>query len=148
MRLKVPHVHEGVKPRVCGALVRLWYVGYGGNVAIDPRSARPLSAQISEDLCQQIRDGKFGVGDKLPSLKALANEYEVAELTVHAAVRELQHQGVLISVSGRGTFVNATPGASTEDDGDAVRDELRALRDELRELRTRVEAIEETGPGS
>ncbi|MEV4728882.1 GntR family transcriptional regulator [Saccharopolyspora sp. NPDC049426] len=108
-------------------------------MAINQQSAQPLSAQIEDDLRRRITSGEVQVGEKLPSLRSLAEDYGVAELTVHVAVKKLQHEGVLTSVSGRGTFVNAKP----VDTADGEASELQAIRDELRELRLRVEAVEQ-----
>ncbi len=109
-------------------------------MAINQQSAQPLSAQIEEDLRRRITSGEVQVGEKLPSLRSLAEDYGVAELTVHVAVKKLQHEGVLTSVSGRGTFINAKPeDVNTESETS----DLQAIRDELRELRLRVEAVEQ-----
>lgn len=91
---------------------------------------------------------ELAVGSQIPSLRALAAEYEVAELTVHAAVKQLQHEGVLASASGRGTFVKALPIASPDeaDNIATVMAELRGLRQELEVLRSRVDALEGTEP--
>jgi GntR family transcriptional regulator len=109
-------------------------------VAIDQNSAVPLSAQVRADIVRRINVGEYAVGAKIPSLRSLAAEYSVAELTVHAAVKELQHAGVLESASGRGTFVRARPAP------DAPRDDLAAaverLQHEVTDLRNRVAAIE------
>ncbi len=77
------------------------------------------------------------MGEKIPSLRALAADYGVAELTVHGAIRELQHAGVLESSTGRGTFVRALP-----DEVASNADALEALRAEVADLRERVEALE------
>ncbi|GAB2763967.1 hypothetical protein GCM10027174_45760 [Salinifilum aidingensis] len=111
-------------------------------MSIDPQSAEPLSMQIKKDLRRKISGGEIAVGDKLPSLRKLSTEYGVAELTVHVAIKEMQSEGVLTSVSGRGTFVRAAPTAEA-DSGD-VAAQLESLQAEVRELRTRMEAIEST----
>ena len=108
-------------------------------VAINPNDARPLSVQIAADLRRRITDGEFTVGAKLPSLRALALEYGVAELTVHAAVKELQRRCVVISTPGRGTFVHALPSGSARDSGVG---EHAALREEIAALRERVKKLE------
>ncbi|WP_158842638.1 GntR family transcriptional regulator [Saccharothrix deserti] len=113
---------------------------------INRQDARPLGAQIADDLRRRIMTEAqgFGVGKKIPSLRALADEYGVAELTVHAAVKQLQHEGVLESTSGRGTFVRAKPAdGELTADASAVLAELRELRDEVAALRSRVEAVEQ-----
>lgn len=98
--------------------------------------------QIKKDLRRKISGGEIAVGDKLPSLRKLSTKYGVAELTVHVAIKEMQSEGVLTSVSGRGTFVKAAPTAEA-DSGD-VAAQLENLQAEVRELRTRMEAIEST----
>ncbi len=99
-----------------------------------------LNAQVKADLLRRIRTGAYAVGAKIPSLRALAAEYGVAELTVHAAVRELQHEGVLESSSGRGTFVRALPSDAGPDDLAAV---VAELQSEVAGLRDRMAAVEE-----
>jgi DNA-binding GntR family transcriptional regulator len=86
------------------------------------------------------------VGEKIPSLRSLASQYSVAELTVHAAVKALQHEGVLESASGRGTFVRArpTPGSRTDDLVAAVAELQRKVDD----LQARVGALESREPGA
>lgn len=111
---------------------------YAQSVAIDQHGAQPLSAQIRDDLSGRIRAGRFKVGEKIPSLRALADEYGVAELTVHSAIRELQHAGVLESSTGRGTFVRRVP----DDVGVSSEESVEALRAEVADLRQRVEALE------
>lgn len=75
-------------------------------MAIDRENAQPLQAQVADDIRRRIAAGEFGAGAKLPPLRALTAEYDVAEMTVHAAIRELQRQGIVISSRGRGTFVS------------------------------------------
>lgn len=106
---------------------------------INQQSAQPLSAQIKDDLRRKISAGDVPVGEKLPSLRAMARDYGVAELTVHVAVKELQNEGVLTSTSGRGTFVSSVPEEVSASDETT---DLQSIREEVRELRARVEAVE------
>lgn len=97
-----------------------------------------MTARVRSQLVERIRSGEFSVGQKIPSLRALMDEYGVAEGTVHAAIRDLQHAGVLESSTGRGTFVRRVP-----DKGEPSTDEaLVQLRDEVADLRVRLEALE------
>ena len=72
-------------------------------------NATPLAEQVAEDIRERVRDGEYEVGAKLPPLRELRETYGVAEVTVHNAIRELQREGVLVSSTGRGTYVNALP---------------------------------------
>lgn len=98
--------------------------------------------QVADDLRKRIRDGEFPLGAKMPSLRALTNEYEVSEVTAHTAIRALQHEGVLESTSGRGTFVKSLPSGETGADQPVTLEELRA---EVRALAARVERLESHG---
>jgi DNA-binding GntR family transcriptional regulator len=109
-------------------------------VPIDPNSPKSLSAQVKDDLVHRIVAGRYRMGEKIPSLRALAEEYGVAELTVHAAVKALQYEGVLESTSGRGTFVRAVPADAKPAELATTVAELQA---EVADLRERVAAIEE-----
>lgn len=77
----------------------------------------------------------------MPSLRALAAEYEVAELTVHAAVRQLQSEGLIVSTPGRGTYVRASGEAAS-----GVADlagQVAALRLDMADIRRRLERLEQ-----
>lgn len=110
-------------------------------MALDQSGAVPLGAQVRLDLIRRINAGQYSLGDKIPSLRALAAEYDVAELTVHSAVRQLQHEGVLESSSGRGTFVRAAPDSQRPASGELA-DVVESLREEVAELRLRIETLE------
>jgi DNA-binding GntR family transcriptional regulator len=108
-------------------------------VEINRDSAQPIQAQLVDDLRRRITEGEFAPGDKLPPLRALTAHYGVAEMTVHAAIRELQRDGLVVSSRGRGTYVTddtAEQPAADETDG------IEELRAEVADLRARVERIE------
>jgi GntR family transcriptional regulator len=118
---------------------------------IDPEGSRSLAAQIADDLRRRIATGEWPVGKKIPSLRDLASTYDVAQLTVHTAVRVLQQDGVLVSTSGRGTFVSQVPAMpdgrsrnAAEHETSELEASLAAVRDEVRDLRQRLEAVERT----
>ncbi|MGO1049207.1 GntR family transcriptional regulator [Crossiella sp. CA198] len=113
-------------------------------MALNPEDARPLNVQLAECLRKRITGGEFPAGQKIPSLRALAKEYSVAELTVHTAVRDLQREGILVSTAGRGTFVREVPASEAEHTDDELLTELRAIRAELEDLREKVLGREAT----
>jgi len=73
----------------------------------------PLVDQAIACLRDQVAEGVWAVGERLPSEPALAQELGVGRSTVREAVRALAHAGVLQVRQGAGTFVRAVP-ASTE----------------------------------
>lgn len=102
--------------------------------------------QVTADLRQRIRSGEFALGAKLPSLRTLAEHYEVSEVTAHTAIRTLQQDGVLESTSGRGTFVRSIP--ADEAAGQSIQTQIDDLRTEVQSLSARVKSLESHGQQS
>lgn len=65
----------------------------------------PLHHQITNELRDQIKSGKWGVGDLFPTDKDLIEKYEVSSTTVRRAVGQLVQDGLLERKAGKGTFV-------------------------------------------
>ena len=74
-------------------------------VHLDYRDARPIYMQIAEGLRSQIAAGILQQGDKLPSVRELAAELAINPNTIQRAYRELEIQGHIATVSGKGCFV-------------------------------------------
>ena len=88
-------------------LVRLIHLEKGGMqvVHLDYRDARPIYTQIADTFRNQIRAGILAEGDKLPSVRELASELAINPNTIQRAYRELEAEGWIASVSGKGSFV-------------------------------------------
>lgn len=74
-------------------------------VHLDYRDSRPIYTQIADSLRTQIRAGVLAQGDKLPSVRELASELTINPNTIQRAYRELETEGWIASVSGKGSFV-------------------------------------------
>ena len=74
-------------------------------VLLDYRDARPIYTQIADSFRNQIRTGVLCEGDKLPSVRELAGELAINPNTIQRAYRELEVEGWIASVSGKGSFV-------------------------------------------
>lgn len=61
--------------------------------------------QLAARLRARIADGEFPPGRRIPSLRDLEAEYQVAPMTVRKAVGLLVDEGLVITKPGRGTFV-------------------------------------------
>ncbi|GAB3128910.1 GntR family transcriptional regulator [Streptomyces calidiresistens] len=66
---------------------------------------RPPSQQIADELRQAIADGSLGPGARLPSERALAQEYKAARNTAARALQLLEEQGLITIEHGKGAFV-------------------------------------------
>lgn len=74
-------------------------------------SPMPIYVQLIMHFRQQIESGQWAVGQKIPTLAALAEEFGVTRLTVRQAIEFLQREGLVASRQGRGTIVTSRPKA-------------------------------------
>jgi GntR family transcriptional regulator len=79
----------------------------GSPVARDRRLAVPLYVQLREALRSQIEEQGLRPGDRLPTEVELEARYGVSRSTIRQAVGELEAEGLLRRVQGKGTFVAA-----------------------------------------
>lgn len=92
-------------------------------IHLDYRDGRPIYCQIVDSFQQQIRSGVLKTGDRMPSVRELAAELVINPNTIQRAYRELESQGWIVSVTGKGSFV--AEGYQTE--GDPLLGELDRL---------------------
>lgn len=74
-----------------------------------PREAMPPYLRLANDIRDKIRRGELKPGDRVPSSKALASEFDVAVMTAQKAVRWLCDEGWAVSTPSVGVFVNEQP---------------------------------------
>ena len=65
----------------------------------------PIYEQIASQIKAAIMDGSLGPGEQLPSIRGLANSLRVSVITTKRAYAELEEQGFIQTVQGRGSFV-------------------------------------------
>ena len=78
-------------------------------VHLDYRDARPIYAQITDGFRDQIIAGILQPGDKMPSVRELATELTINPNTIQRSYRELESQGWIVSVPGKGSFIQGIP---------------------------------------
>lgn len=78
-------------------------------VHLDYRDARPIYTQISDGFREQIAAGIMEQGEKLPSVRELATQLTINPNTIQRAYRELELQGWIATVPGKGCFVCGVP---------------------------------------
>jgi GntR family transcriptional regulator len=76
-------------------------------MSIDPTDPRPPYRQVADELRDAIVAGQLGPGEALPSVRALAQQYDVTNVTASRAVELLRSEGLVDTQLGRGTFVRA-----------------------------------------
>ena len=74
-------------------------------VHLDYRDARPIYAQITDGLKEQISAGVLQSGEKLPSVRELAASLAINPNTIQRSYRQLEADGWIVTVPGKGCFV-------------------------------------------
>lgn len=75
------------------------------NILLSNNSRIPLYLQIKHQIKQKILEGSLRPGEKLPSMRALANLLEISMITTKKAYEDLEREGLLKTYVGKGTFV-------------------------------------------
>ena len=78
-------------------------------IRLDYRDARPIYEQVRDGLRSLMVTGVLAAGEKLPSVRSLATELAINPNTIQRAYSQLETEGYVYTVSGRGTFVCAAP---------------------------------------
>src|SRR5262249_46696325 len=78
-------------------------------LVLDRASDVPLYRQVAEQIHELIRCGALPTSSRLPTVRALAQELGLTRLTIQSAYTELQAQGLVEGMVGRGTFVTERP---------------------------------------
>ena len=74
---------------------------------LDHQDTRPIYTQIADSFRSQILAGTLANGNKLPSIRELASALACNPNTIQRAYRELEAEGWITAVSGKGYFVCA-----------------------------------------
>ena len=74
-------------------------------IIISNSSPDPIYEQINRQIKAQIISGDLGEGEALPSIRKLAQELQISVITTKRAYDELEREGFINTVSGKGTYV-------------------------------------------
>lgn len=77
-------------------------------ILIDYKSRKPIYEQIIDNIKQLVVSGVLQRDDQLPSVRQLAQELAINPNTIQKAYAELERQGVIYSLKGRGSFVGSS----------------------------------------
>jgi DNA-binding transcriptional regulator YhcF (GntR family) len=72
---------------------------------IDPEASAPPFEQVRSQVVDAVASGRLAVGERLPTVRALAAELGLAVNTVAKAYRELEHDAVIETRGRSGTFI-------------------------------------------
>ena len=80
------------------------------DIIISNSSGVPIYEQIEEQIKSQIMSGDLIEGDSLPSMRVLAKELKISIITTKRAYEDLEREGLIYTVVGRGSFVKGIDG--------------------------------------
>ncbi len=75
------------------------------DIIISNSSGVPIYEQIEEQIKSQIMTGELVEGDALPSMRVLAKDLKISIITTKRAYEDLERDGFITSVTGKGSFV-------------------------------------------
>ncbi|MEE1071625.1 MAG: GntR family transcriptional regulator [Cellulosilyticum sp.] len=76
------------------------------DIFITADSAIPLYEQITSQIKEQVLQGSIAQGSLLPSIRMMAKELKVSIITVKRAYEELEAEGFVETVPGKGTYIS------------------------------------------
>ena len=100
-------------------------------ITLNSRDPRPIYLQVKESLRQLIIGGVLTSESKLPSVREIAGTLAINPNTIQRAYRELEAEGFIYSIPGKGSFVSP----SREISGEELRRRWEDLDRAVRELR-------------
>ena len=77
------------------------------DIIIRNNSGQPIYEQIYRQIKNQILSGQLAAGQALPSIRALAKDLRISVITTKRAYEELEADGFIYTVAGKGCFVAA-----------------------------------------
>ena len=102
-------------------------------IHIDYQDKRPIYEQVVNKYKQLIVKGVLSADDKMPSVRSLAIDLTINPNTIQKAYQELERQGFIYTIQGRGNFVSESS-KWIDNTFDVARERFRSVTGELIEL--------------
>lgn len=77
-------------------------------ITLSSSSMTPIYEQLTTQIKSLVIDGKLAAGEALPSVRSLAAELKISALTVKKAYDRLEEEGLIVTVHGKGSFIERT----------------------------------------
>ena len=97
------------------------------DIRISNADARPIYEQLRQQIRKSILGGELKEGEALPSIRALAKDLRISVITTKRAYDELERDGYIHTVAGKGCYVAPLDSALVREDG------LRRIEDLMRQ---------------
>lgn len=122
---------------------------------LDIRSRQPIYEQLVEKLKELIMNNILKVDEQLPSVRTLAQQLTINPNTIQKAYRELEREGYIYSIPGKGSFVSEATSIINNEKLEKVKLELTKIlteaiylgvtKEDLLEIFTKVSDSEKEG---
>lgn len=114
------------------------------NIRIQSKSGVPIYGQIEQQLKELILNEELKEGEALPSIRGLASDLKISVITIKRAYEELEKEGMIYSVPGKGFFVdNPDRDFLEEKRAFGVEEEFSAVLDKCRQSGLSKEEVKE-----
>ena len=114
------------------------------NIRIQSKSGIPIYGQIEQQMKELILDEKLQEGEALPSIRGLASDLKISVITIKRAYEELEQEGLIYSVPGKGFFVDNPDREFLEEKRVfGVEEELASVLDKCRQSGLSKEEVRE-----
>ena len=97
------------------------------DIRISNADARPIYEQLRQQIRKSILSGELKEGEALPSIRALAKDLRISVITTKRAYDELERDGYIHTVAGKGCYVASLDSALVREDC------LRRIEEQLRQ---------------
>ena len=102
-------------------------------LTLNYRDSRPIYEQIKDGLRRMVVSGALAPDEKLPSVRALATQLSINPNTIQRSYNELEAEGLIYSVPGKGSFVSPDRSADLQRQLEPT-EKFREIAAELRYL--------------
>lgn len=95
---------------------------------------KPIFVQIYEQIQSEIVSNKLSHGQKLPSVRVLAEQYKVNPNTIQKALSLLEDKGLIFTDRTNGKFVSQSKNLISETHGQIIEDKINQFFNEMQKL--------------
>jgi GntR family transcriptional regulator len=97
-------------------------------IVISPQNPDPLYKQVMDQIKDAVSDGVLKPQDRLPSIREMAKELNISEITIKRAYTDLEAEGLIYTRAGMGSFiVNIDKGRLRKEKLNEIRQALKRL---------------------
>lgn len=120
-------------------------------IQLNYRDSKPIYEQIKDGLKRLIITGAIAPDEKMPSVRELASQLAINPNTIAKAIRELEQEGYIYTITGRGSFaadrkdISAGRNDQLPKKFDEIVKELLFLNENKDDLKQRIEALAKGG---